>query len=402
LAGGALIIGASLSGLRVAEQLRAAGYNGPMTIVGAERHMPYNRPPLSKDVLFDDGGDPLIKLTFSIRPTLADVTWHLGQPAVASDLARRTVTLADGRTLSYDVLAVATGLTPRRLALTGAEKCRHVVRTIDDATRLKSALVPGARVVVAGGGFIGCETAASAKKRGCDVTIVEPLALPMGRAIGPALATAIKDYHQVHGVKFKLGTTIDGLILDAADQQRLKAVALSDGTELAADILIEALGSVCNTNWLEGNGLDLSDGVLTDTYMRAVGADYVTAAGDVARFPNPRYGATARRIEHWAIPGLTAKRAAQSMIAELDSRALDKKVFDPIPTFWSDQFGIRMQSVGIPALADRSELIEGALSNLGQPDKGLAMGYYLNDALVGVISIGLPAAKLADYRAMLG
>lgn len=402
MAGGALIVGASLSGLRVAEQLRATGYDGSITVAGAERHMPYNRPPLSKDVLFDDGPNPLAKLMFSIRPALSDVIWYLGQPAVSSDLDARTVSLADGRTLSYDVLAIATGLTPRRLPLVGAETCRHVVRTIDDAIALRSVLVPNAKVVVAGGGFIGCETAASAKKRGCSVTIVEPLALPMGRALGDELANAIKAYHEAHDVQFRLGTTIQGLLLDPADPQRLTAVSLSDGTDLQADVLIEAVGSVCNIEWLHGNRLDLSDGALTDNHLRVKSRPDVTAAGDIARFPNPRYGPTPRRIEHWAIPGLTAKRAARSMAARLKGEEPDSNVFDPLPTFWSDQFGIRLQSVGNPALADQAGLIEGALSNLGKPGHGLAMGYWKDGAMIGVISIGLPAAKLSEYRAMLG
>ncbi len=402
MARGALIVGASLSGLRLAEQLRALGYTGPMTVAGAEAHMPYNRPPLSKDVLFEDASaDPLTRLTFNIRPSLSDVTWQLGSPAEASDLQRRVVTLANGRDLNYDVLGIATGLTPRRLPLSGGEENRHVVRTIEDAVRLKAALLPGARVVVAGGGFIGCEVAASAVKRGCIVTIVEPLPLPMGRAIGQDLASAIKAFHEAHGVTFRLNTTITGLVCDPTKSMHLQAVTLSDGGELHADVLIEAVGSVCNTGWLAGNGLDLSDGLLTDNALRVEGRADVAAAGDVARFPNPRYGHTPRRVEHWAIPALTAKRAAQSLAEKLLGREPATKAFDPIPTFWSDQFGMRIQSIGMPGLADRTQLIEGELTSLGQPDKGLAMGYWLGDALIGAIAIGMPSAKLSEYRTML-
>ncbi len=409
MAGGALIIGASLAGLRLAEQLRATGYAGPLTVVGAERHMPYNRPPLSKDVLFDGaahGQDPdrqLSKLTFSIRPSLADVTWYLGVQAVAADLERRVVTLYDGRQLDYDALGIATGLTPRRLSFPSGQAERHVVRTIDDAMRLGSALMPGAHVVVVGGGFIGCEVAASASKRGCKVTIVEPLAAPMLQSIGPELAHALQAYHEVNGVRFRLGTAVSGLACDVAGDGRLRSVALDDGSELQADVLIEAIGSTCNTAWLDGNGLDLTDGVLTDNNMRAAGRAEVVAAGDVARFPTPRYGSTPRRIEHWAIPGLTAKRAAGSLAATLlIGRVPATDPFNPIPTFWSDQFGIRLQSMGMPGLADRSEVLEGALSNLGQPGHpGLAMGYRCGEALIGAVTIGLPGARLSDYRAML-
>ena len=386
--------------------------------------MPYNRPPLSKDALFDRptagtlDANPLARLLFSIRPSLADVTWHLGVSATAADLDRRVVTLSDGRQLSYDGLAVATGLTPRRLPLAGGEADRHVVRTIDDATRLGSALVPGANVVVAGGGFIGCEVAASATKRGCMVTIVEPLAAPMLRSLGPQLAGAVQAYHEANGVRFRLGTTVSGLGCETADQRRLRSVALDDGSELPATVLIEAIGSTCNTEWLTGNTLDLSDGVLTDNGLRAIGRADVVAAGDVARFPNPRFDTMARRIEHWAIPALTAKRAAASLTAHLLGREHDAARFAPVPTFWSDQFGIRLQSMGLPGLADRAELLEGSLPGSEQTTghtpghtpghtieqsffQGLAMGYWRGTALVCVVTIGLPAAQLTHYRGML-
>jgi 3-phenylpropionate/trans-cinnamate dioxygenase ferredoxin reductase component len=408
VAGGVLIVGASLGGLRLAEQLRASDYGGPITIVGAERHMPYNRPPLSKDVLLDEaaGGhanDPHPgRLAFGIRPSLADVTWLLGQPAVSADLTQQAVTLADGRRLNYHALGIATGLTPRRLPFKGGDANRHVVRTIDDAIRLRQVLIPGARVVVAGGGFVGCEVAASAVKRGCSVTIVEPLTAPMCRSIGQELAFAIQAYHEANGVQFRLGRTITGLACDRRDSGLLLAVKLDDGTERPADVLIEAIGSTCNVDWLQGNGLDLADGVVTDHAMRAGERANVVAVGDVARFPNSRYGSVPRRVEHWAIPGLTAKQAASSLAAVLAGRDAGGSTFNPVPTFWSDQFGIRLQSMGMPSLADRTELMEGSLSSIGQANgPGLAMGYWCGDALAGVVTIGLPVARLSHYRAML-
>jgi 3-phenylpropionate/trans-cinnamate dioxygenase ferredoxin reductase component len=408
VAGGALIVGASLAGLRLAEQLRAAGYFGPLTVVGAEPHMPYNRPPLSKDVLFagpatgTGDANPLARLMFSIRPSLADVAWHLGVPATAADLDRRIVTLADGRQLSYDGLGIATGLTPRRLSIAGAENDRHVVRTIDDATRLGPALLPGTHVVVVGGGFIGCEVAASATKRGCIVTVVEPLAAPMLRSLGAQLAGAIQVYHEANGVRFRLGTAVSGLACEPSDQRRLRSVILDDGSEIPASVLIEAIGSTCNTDWLAGNDLDIDDGVLTDNALRAAGWGNVVAAGDLARFPNPRYGDTPRRIEHWAIPAVTAKRAAVSLSAALLGTEHDASPFNPIPTFWSDQFGIRLQSMGMPGLADRSEVLEGSLSGIGKSaDQGVAVGYWRDASLAGAVTIGLPTARLSHYRGML-
>ncbi len=213
---------------------------------------------------------------------------------------------------------------------------------------------------------------------------------------------AIQTYHEANGVQFRLGTTISNIACEHLGERRLRSVALSDDTELPADVLIEATGSTCNAGWLNGNGLDLTDGVLTDDAMRAGGTEHVVAVGDVARFPNSRYGAVARRVEHWAIPGLTAKRAAASLAASLLGRAPDLSAFNPIPTFWSDQFGIRLQSMGMPGLADRTELIEGSLSAIGEANgPGLAIGYWRGEALAGVVTIGLPVARLSQYRAML-
>jgi 3-phenylpropionate/trans-cinnamate dioxygenase ferredoxin reductase component len=405
VANGALIVGASLAGLRMAEQLRAAGYTGPITIAGAEPLKPYNRPPLSKDVLLGSDADPgqvFQSLAFGIRPTLGDVTWKLGSPAVSADISGQHVTFADGTRITFDALGVATGLTPRRLSLEGCDAARYVVRTLDDALRLRDALQPGLNVVVAGGGFIGCEVAASAAKRGCNVTIVEPMAAPMLRAIGPTLAAAMQRFHEKNGVRFVIGISIAHLISAGTDARILNGVGLSDGMELSADILIEAIGSTSNTEWLDGNGLDLTDGVLTTNAMSIPGHTNVAAAGDIARFPNPRYGAVARRIEHWAIPALTAKQAAISLAAVLAGTTPDPKPFDPVPTFWSDQFGVRLQSAGSPALGDRSTVLEGDPGRIGEADGALAMGYWQGDRLIGVITIGLPVQTQMHYRKMLG
>ncbi len=409
MAGGVLIVGASMGGLRAAEQLRGAGYAGPMAMIGAEQHMPYNRPPLSKETLLKDqqpaqtAADLLNGLAFSIRPSLGDVAWHLGSPAQSADLARKVVTLASGREIAYDALAIATGLSPRRLSLADGKDCRHIVRTVDDAFRLRAALTPGAKVIVVGAGFIGCEVAASATKRGCCVTVVEPLPAPMVRAIGDQLATALQAYHEANGVTFRLNAKVVGLTCDDQNSRRLRSVTLDDGSSLPAEVLVEAIGSTCNVEWLDGNGLDLSDGMLTDNAMQVEGRAGIVAVGDVARFPNPRYGAQPRRVEHWAIPGQSAKRAASSIANHLLGKPAETKVFDPIPTFWSDQFGIRLQSMGMPGLADRSSVLEGELSAIGDPKgHGVAMGYWAGDQLIGVISIGQPVARLSQLRAMLG
>jgi 3-phenylpropionate/trans-cinnamate dioxygenase ferredoxin reductase component len=402
--GGVVIVGASLAGLRLAESVRTVGYSGAITIVGAEVHKPYNRPPLSKDVLLSQNksaGDVLQRLAFSVKPSLADVTWRLGVAATALDIDRRCISLSDGSEIAFEVLGIATGLTPRRLPFEGGDLSRHVVRTVDDAIRLRAALVPGARVVVAGAGFIGCEVAACAMQLGCHVTIVEPLDAPMMRAIGAPLGQAIRQYHETTGIVFRTGVMISGLNVRPNDADHLSAVMLSDGSELLADVLVEATGSVCNSQWLQGSPLKLSDGVETNNHLAATEDQSIVAVGDIVAYPNPRYDATPRRVEHWVIPALTAKRAAATLVSTLLQRDPDPQPFAPLPSFWSDQFGLRLQSIGMPGLADRSDVLEGSLGMLDVKGQGVAVGYFRGDAMIGVIGIGLSVQRLNDYRTML-
>lgn len=393
MTGHVLVVGASLSGLRLAEQLRALGHAGPITIAGAETRMPYNRPPLSKDVLTgDDDAEALVRsLSFRLRPALDDVTWKLGAAAVACDLDRRRVSFADGAALSYDALAIATGLAPRRLPMPGGEKDRFVLRTLDDALALRARLVAGARLVVIGAGFIGCEVAASARKRGLAVTVIETFAAPMQRAIGVAAGQAMQAVHSGEGIGFRFEAKIAGFI-DRGDGH-LAGVRLDTGEEIACDLVVEAVGSTANTQWLAGNGLDLSDGVLCDNAMRVEGRADVVAVGDIARFPNFFADPVPRRIEHWSIPGFTAKRAAESLVKEMVQGS-----FAPLPAFWSDQHGLRLQSYGAPSLGDTSELLEGSLAPDELRRQGAALGYRRAGRMIGVVLIGLPAGRLAFYR----
>jgi 3-phenylpropionate/trans-cinnamate dioxygenase ferredoxin reductase component len=393
-----LVVGASLAGLRLAEQLRALGHEGPITVAGAETHMPYNRPPLSKTVLTegDDAAALAISLGFRLRPALGDVTWRLGAIALAADLDRRSVAFSDGSRLSYDGLAIATGLSPRRLPLAGPKKDRFVLRTLDDALALRARLGRGVRLVVIGGGFIGCEVAASAAKLGCTVTIVETLAAPMQRAVGLAAGRAMQELHATEGVAFRMNAKVAGFIDHG--HGRLAGVRLENGEVLACDVALEALGAIPNTSWLAGNGLDLSDGVLCDNRMCVEGRPDVVACGDIARFPNLFTDHVPRRIEHWSIPALTAKRAALSLIAHFTGAHSTDQAFAPLPSFWSDQHGVRLQSYGAPALGDRSAVLEGALEADDFRNGGAVEGWYRGDRLIGVVAIGLPPARLAEYR----
>jgi 3-phenylpropionate/trans-cinnamate dioxygenase ferredoxin reductase subunit len=407
-----VVVGAGMAGLRSAEGLRRAGFGGEVTVVGAEPHMPYNRPPLSKDGIgaeFDAG-----QLPFRVaRAAAMSIGWRLGTPAVAADLAAQTVTLADAAVLGWDGLVIATGVRSRRLALPGPQAGLHVIRNLDDLAGLRADLDLARRVVVVGGGFIGCEVAAAARTRGLDVTVVEPEPLPMRRPLGDELAAELLRRHEVRGVRFRLGTA--PVAFEGDD--RVRAVSLTDGTTLDADLVVESVGSLPNTEWLGGNGLDLADGVACDERLRVLAGgaarDDVVAAGDVARYPHPLLFGASRRIEHWTVATDTAKYAAARLARYLSGSASGKDAasggdsvsgggvpggdpadgggFAAVPTFWSDQYEMRVQSFGVTGLPD-ARVLEGSL------DGDVAVGYHHEGLLAGVVLIGL-GGRYVHYRA---
>jgi 3-phenylpropionate/trans-cinnamate dioxygenase ferredoxin reductase component len=405
-----------MAGLRSADAIRKSGLDAEITVVGAEPHMPYNRPPLSKDGIgaeFDAA-----QLPFRVARAAADsIGWRLGAPATAADLAARNVTLADGTVLGWDGLVIATGVRSRRLALPGPQAGLHVIRNLDDLAGLRADLDVARRVVVVGGGFIGCEVAAAARTRGLDVTVVEPEPLPMRRPLGDELAAELLRRHEERGVRFRLGTA--PVAFEGGD--RVRAVTLTDGTSLDADLVVESVGSVPNTEWLDGNGLDLADGVACDARLRVLAGgasspatrDDVVAAGDVARYPHPLLFGASRRIEHWTVATDTAKYAAARLARHLSGSASGKDAasggdsvsggsvpggdpadgggFAAVPTFWSDQYEMRVQSFGVTGLP-AARVLEGSL------DGDVAVGYHHEDLLAGVVLIGL-GGRYVHYRA---
>ena len=384
-----MIVGAGLAGLRSAEQLRAAGWSERILAIGSEPHPPYNRPPLTKAAL-KDGADPTT-LAFRQKPSIADVEWRLGTTVTAADLSARTVTLADDTVIPYDGLVVASGVSARRLPLDAPLSARHTVRTIEDSTALREKLVDGARVVVIGAGFIGCEIAGTAATLGCQVSVLDPLATPLFGPAGPLLGAEVQRRHEEHGVRFHLGRTVAAL--DGT------TVVLDDGTRLDADVVVEAVGSVANTSWLAGQGLDLADGVLCDADLHPIGPDGplldVVAVGDVARFPVPLARDLPLRIEHWTWPTDTAAHAARSLIAGITDTPATGPEFAPVPTFWSDQYGTRIQAFGVPHHGrDDARVLEGELSSEA------VLGFYRDDSLVGVVLIGM-AKQMLTYRQAL-
>jgi len=390
-----VVVGAGMAGLRSAEGLRRAGFDGEIVVVGGEPHMPYNRPPLSKDAIgaaFDTG-----QLPFRIAKSAGDVRWRLGQPAVAASLAARTVTLDDGTVLGWDGLVVATGVRSRRLGLPGPQAGRHAVRTLDDLGALRAELEAARHIVVVGGGFIGSEVAAAARVRGLDVTVIEPEPLPMRRPLGDELAAELLRRHEQRGVRFRLGTVPTAF--EGGD--RVRAVTLSDGTTLDADLVVESVGSVPNTEWLDGNGLDLSDGVACDAGLRVLAGGEargdVVAAGDVARYPHPLLFGASRRIEHWTVATDSGRHAAaalaRSLAGEPPGDQAGGGVFAAVPTFWSDQYELRLQSFGVTGLPG-VRVLEGDL------DGEVAVGYLRDGLLAGVLLIGL-GDRYVHYRAQV-
>ncbi|WP_394768996.1 NAD(P)/FAD-dependent oxidoreductase [Lacisediminihabitans sp.] len=390
-----VIVGAAMGGLRTAEALRRAGYAGALTVIGDEVHAPYNRPPLSKDVL--STGVSHEAVAFPARAATADVDWMLGTRVTSVDLDAHTLVTDDGTVLPWRALVIATGLRPRRLQLPPIAG-RHSVRTLDDAMALRDELVPGARVVLAGSGFIGCEVAATARKLGCGVTVVSPSAEPIVCPLGRLLATELRRRHEAHGVSFRLGRTIAQL--DGGN--RLDEVVLDDGEILPAEVLVEAIGSDCNIGWLASTDLDLSDGVLADPAMRAISVDGrvhddVYVVGDIARFPNLMFDDVPRRVEHWNIPTDTGKRAGAVLGAWLADDGTYAEVaaqrFTPMPAFWSNQFEVSLQAYGLPGLADPN----GIRILAGDIASEVIVGYFRGERLVAVVGLGLKAALL-PYR----
>lgn len=384
-----VIVGAGLGGLRAAESLRGAGFDDHIIIVGDEPHLPYNRPPLSKEALA--GGVDVEDLHFRRRDSIDDVEWRLGTGVVASDLAAKTVTLSDGTVLPFDGLVVASGIRPRALPIPGPSTGRFFLRTAADAQALRDYLKPGANVVIMGAGFIGCEVAATARKAGANVHVVALDEEPMIRPLGKDFGAAMRKRHEAEGVNFHLGRTIK----EFTGADHVTGAVLDDGTELSADVVVEAVGSVANIEWLEGNGLDLSDGLLVDDAMRVVGAPVpMVAVGDLARHPNAHFPGPARRIEHWNMPTETGRRAGMTMAAMMNGAEPDLTPFTAMPSFWSDQYGYKLQSFGMPALGTRTEIVDGTL------DGPCIVEYHDDSGLVGVIGVDT-VAKLAPYRKQL-
>ena len=395
-----VIVGASMGGLRAAETLRKSGYAGRLVVIGDEPHAPYNRPPLSKEVLAEQVDHAAV--AFPLSEVLDDVEWILGNAVVSTDLDSQTITLADGQVVEYNSLIIASGLRPRRLDMPGQPaRGAHAIRTLDDAMALRPELKPGAKVVVYGAGFIGCEAAATATKLGATVTVVGKGPVPMLRPLGQQLAEDIQRRHEAHGVRFVMNTYLTEILGDDS----VTGVVLDNGESLECDVLIESIGSLPNTEFLEGNDIDIESGVHVNAALHALRKDgspwaNVFAIGDVARFPIPQFDPTTRRVEHWNIPTEMARKVGKQVALQLgddvEAHATElAKNFAPIPSFWSDQFEVSLLAYGLLDQGTEVRLLEGEVGG------DCIYGYYRGDDMVGVCGIGM-RSKVMGYRNKVG
>ncbi|MFD9667979.1 NAD(P)/FAD-dependent oxidoreductase [Rhodococcus sp. NPDC059968] len=327
-----VVVGASVAGVTAVETLRRHGFDGSIHLIGDEGHLPYDRPPLSKQVLSGAWDAERVTLRDEAALGLLQADVRLACRATSIDVTDSCVQLDDGNKVPYDGLIIATGVTPRRLSVGHELAGVHVLRTIDDAVALRDELHSGRRLVIVGGGFMGCEVAAVAKRRGLEVCIVDALPVPLFRQFGREIGRRIALLHEEHGVTLQCGVGVRRLIGDTA----VTGVQLATGTVLPADLVLVAIGSVPATDWLRGSGLKIDDGVLCDATCRA--APGVYAAGDVARWWHEITGSYVR-VEHRLNATEQAINAAANLLGA-------EETFKPIPYFWTDQYDARIQAYG--------------------------------------------------------
>jgi len=379
VSGPIVIVGASLAGLRAAQTHREQGHDGPITLIGAEPHLPYDRPPLSKEFL----AGAMSRSDIDLPLGAADgADFRLATRATGLDLGQRRVVLESGETVDFDGLIIATGAQPRTLPGLPTLPGVFLLRTIDDCVALRHQLEHEPRVVVVGAGFIGSEVAAHCHDLGLSVTVIEALPVPMVRGVGELVGRRCARLHTDHGVELRLGVGVTGL----AGTQRVEGVSLADGSVVPAEVVVIGVGVSPTTDWLEGSGLDVDNGVRCDRWCRALAGGQpvpgVVAAGDVANWENPRFGEI-MRVEHWTNAAEQARQAAFTLL-----QGEDAPVFDPIPYFWSDQYETKIQFVGRtgPDVA----VVDGSLD-----DDRFAVAYGSEGRLVGALSFNRPARLMA-------
>jgi NADPH-dependent 2,4-dienoyl-CoA reductase/sulfur reductase-like enzyme len=385
-----VIIGGSLAGIRAASALRDEGFGGTITLVGAERHHPYDRPPLSKQFLAGKWGEPRIELLASEKLDALAIDLRLGVRAVSFDAEAHTVRLDDGSDLSFEKAIVATGSHPRMLR--GVEETESIMtlRTLDDSRRLASMIGEGKTLVVVGGGFIGSEVAATARQLGTTVTVLEALPVPLGRVLGGDVGAAAAALHERNGVTVRTNTGVTGVTSTAGGGA---AVSLDSGETIDADVVVVGIGIMPTTEWLSDSGLEIDDGVVVDASLYAT--DDVLAAGDVARWEDTREMASPERrtvrSEHWTNAAEQGALAGHNLLAGRKAAEL----YRPIPYIWSDQYDVKIQVLGDPGPEDTVEVVDGSY------ESGRFVAIYGSSGkLVGAVGFGRPR-QLMGFRMLL-
>lgn len=371
--------------MRAVEALRDRGYEGKIHLIGDEPHLPYDRPPLSKQILAGDWEPDRVALLKPDNSEDLDVEWHLGERATGLDLGKRSLTFGSGKELDFEGLIIATGARCRSLPLAENLEGIYTLRGIDDALAIRSEFeAKPQRVVVVGAGFIGAEVAATARQRGLEVSMVEAAPVPFERVLGPEMGEVTADVHRDHGVDVRTGVAVEAF----RGGSRVEQVLLADGTVIETDVVIVGIGVTPNTEWLEGSGLEIDNGVLCDeTCLAAPG---VVAAGDVARWPNQRFGET-MRVEHWDNAVEQGIYAAHRLLAG------DQKVdpYTPTPWFWTDQFDRKIQLAGRTRPDDEVRVVTGSVE-----ERRFAAAYGRNGRLVGILGFNRPR-HVMQYKQMI-
>ncbi|HYA67801.1 MAG TPA: FAD-dependent oxidoreductase, partial [Acidimicrobiales bacterium] len=388
------VVGASLAGLRAAETLRAEGHRGPVVVIGAETHLPYDRPPLSKQFLAGAWDVDRVRLRSPEKIDALGLDLRLGRSAVSLDLEGHGLVLDDGSRVGFDAMVVATGSVPRPLGGTEGVAGVHELRTLDDSVALARALAPAlagdtVRLVVVGAGFIGAEVAATAHGLGARVTVVEALAVPLGRVLGDEMGALCGELQRDHGVQLRTGVGVAGLRTETQAQgRRVTGVELADGDVLPADVVVVGIGVLPATAWLEGSGLEVDNGVVVDATLHA--GDAVVAAGDLARWFDVGSGSL-RRVEHWTNAAEQGAAAARNLLAGRRAAV----AYEPVPYFWSDQYDVKIQMIGYPSSDDVVVVVDGSPS-----ERRFVALYGRSGEFHAALGFGRPRQLMA-YRPLL-
>lgn len=390
-----VVVGASLAGSHAASSIRKAGFEGELVIVGNEPHQPYDRPPLSKEFLTAGGDESRLPLPVA-APERLDAAWVTGTSASRLDVVERLIHLSDGRQLAYDGLVIATGARARLLPAAVHSSVGHsdgvvTLRTLDDARHLRARLlIEPDHVVICGAGFIGAEVAASVRQLGIEATLVDVAPAPLSRVLDESVGSTLAGFLADNGVRMIMSCGLESI---EGGDGAVASVLLSNGERLQTQLVVVGIGAVPNTEWLDGSGLQVghgpSDGLLVDGHCRA--SDRIVAAGDVARWPNERFGGRLMRVEQWDNAVEMGQYAGRSLLGAMGLGPEPDEPYQPVPWFWSDQFDRKIQLAGVVS-SDWRDVV-------GDPsEERFVRTYFEGGALCGVLAWNRPRQAIVGRQ----